>query len=394
MKVALLGNYPRWALEGRAGYHADPQLHPAPWVQNLSLALAQLGGIELHVVTQTDEVERDMDAEEGGVRVHYVRCPRRLRSATFFQFDRLRLRRVLHRIAPDVVNMHGTEDAYSLAGLTAGYPCVLTMQGMIFRIAERLRLGWSARTWVLTTLERWCLKRARHVIAKSNYLAESIRPLAPRARMHFVPNAMSPIFFNTPRQTEPDLLVFAGIITHVKGLEHLIAALHQLRRRRPAVRLAIAGVPGRGSRAYFQSLQERVRNLGMGGCVEYLGFQRPAGLAQAMARACAVVVPSLEEMFCNVAAEAMAVGCPVIASRAGSLPQLVGDGETGLLVPVANPDALAAAMERLLADDALRARLGEAAKAKALRLWDPLAVARQTAAVYEAVLSDPGNDTG
>lgn len=135
MKVALLSQYATWALDGHPNYRPDSRRHPAPWVMNLARALAQYPLAEVHLVTQTDEISSPIDIVADDVRHHFVPCPRRFRATTLFQFDCRRLHRVLRSINPDVVHAHGTEDAFGLAGLTSGYPCVITVQGMFFKIA-------------------------------------------------------------------------------------------------------------------------------------------------------------------------------------------------------------------------------------------------------------------
>lgn len=393
MKTAILAHYPTWELEGRDAYHADPRRHPAPWVRNLAHALAGMGAAEVHVVTQTDEITRDMEAAADGVHLHFVACPRRLRAATLFAFDCRRIHRVLRRIAPDVVHAHGTEDAYALAGLTSGLPCVITLQGMMFKIAQHLPPPLFSRQRLVRWTERWCLRRARHIIAKSDYVVESIGGIATAATIHRVPNALNPVFYETPGAPEPDRLLFVGIIEERKGLIHLVDALARLAGAWPGLKLAIAGVPGRGGTAYDTAVRESVARQGLASRVEYLGFLKPDAVAREMTRAAVVAVPSLEEMFCNVAAEAMAANRPVVATRTGSLPQLVEDGRTGLLVPVGDPAALAAALDQLLADGALRAQFGAAGRQKAMRLWHPDAVARQTVAVYEAAIRSPRGES-
>lgn len=385
MKIAILAHYPTWALDGRDGYRADPRRHPAPWVRNLAHALAALGTVEVHVVTQTDEIEHDMEAVTDGVHQHFLACPRRLRAATLFFFDRRRIHRALRQIAPDVVHAHGTEDAYALAGLTSGLPCVITMQGMLFKIAQHLPPPLFSRTRIIHLIEKWCLRRARHIIAKSEYVVESVAPVAPGATIHRVPNALNPVFFGTVATPDPNRLLFVGIIEERKGLIHLVDALARVVRTRPEIRLAIAGIPGRGSDDYDARVRAAIASQGLAAHVEHLGFLKPDAVAREMARAAMLVVPSLEEMFCNVAAEAMAAGRPVVATRTGSLPQLVEDGRTGILAPVNDPTALAASIERLLADAPLRARMGAAGREKAMRLWHPEAVARQTVEVYRTV---------
>ena len=390
MRIAILAHYATWALDGRPGYRPDPQRHPTSWVMNLVRGLREIGGHEVHVVTQTDEIERDMTVEKDGVTLHFVRCPRRFRAATLFQFDRRRLKRALDTVVPDIVHAFGTEDCYGLTGLTSGYPCVMTMQCLQFKIAETLPPAWFSRGQLTLAVERWCIRRARHLIGMSAYGAEGLRPVATHAHIYEVPNAVDPVFFQTTGESEPDRLFFVGVIEKRKGVEYLVDAVARVREHRPALKLAVGGVPGRGAEAYFASIQKQIDASGLTSAVEFLGFLRPEIVAREMARASVVVIPSLEEMFCNVAAEAMAVGRAVVASRVAALPQLVDDGVTGLLAPPANPKALGEAIETLLADGARRVRIGAAARDRARRQWHPAEVAKQTLAIYQTVLADKG----
>ena len=96
-----------------------------------------------------------------------------------------------------------------------------------------------------------------------------------------------------------------------------------------------------------------------------LGFVAPAGLGPYYRAAAVVAAPSRREGYGVVAREAMAWGRPVVASAAGGLTDAVEDGVTGLLVPPGDVAALRAALERLLGDAGLRARLGAAAREQA-----------------------------
>jgi 2-deoxystreptamine N-acetyl-D-glucosaminyltransferase/2-deoxystreptamine glucosyltransferase len=100
-----------------------------------------------------------------------------------------------------------------------------------------------------------------------------------------------------------------------------------------------------------------------------------------------LVLPSAYEEMGSVLVEAMAAGLPVVASAVGGIPEVVQDGVTGLLVPPGDADALAAALDRLVADPALRARLAAGARAHARRYaWPELAA--RVAAVYAAASDD------
>jgi glycosyltransferase involved in cell wall biosynthesis len=83
----------------------------------------------------------------------------------------------------------------------------------------------------------------------------------------------------------------------------------------------------------------------------------------------------------------MAAGRPVVASAVGGIPEIITDGVDGLLVPPGRPDALADAVTRLLRDEALRRRLGDAARAAVVTRFGPRPVATATAAFYESLVA-------
>jgi len=99
------------------------------------------------------------------------------------------------------------------------------------------------------------------------------------------------------------------------------------------------------------------------------------------------VLPSREEGLPISVLEAMAAGLPVVASRVGGIPELVVDGETGLLVPPRDPQAMAAALRRLVDDPDLRRRLGAAGRARAEELFDLPAFRQAHLDLYERLLS-------
>jgi starch synthase len=107
-------------------------------------------------------------------------------------------------------------------------------------------------------------------------------------------------------------------------------------------------------------------------------------------RAAVCVVPSRWDNSPNTVYEAMGCGTAVVASRVGGIPELVTDGETGLLVPPDDPAALAEAVVTLLADPDRRARMGYRARAQALARFESATIAAQTLALYREALGHGG----
>ena len=156
-------------------------------------------------------------------------------------------------------------------------------------------------------------------------------------------------------------LLFVGRLRIRKGVEVLLEALARL--------VESAGGPGTEARLaiagdgeHRAALEERVRELGLGEQVEFLGRRSAAEVRSLLAAARALVVPSIYEGMPLVVLEAMEAGAPVVASRVSGIPEVVADGETGWLVPPEDPEALAAALREVLADPAEAARRGRAGR--------------------------------
>jgi glycosyltransferase involved in cell wall biosynthesis len=164
-----------------------------------------------------------------------------------------------------------------------------------------------------------------------------------------------------------------------KGHEVLLAALARVRREVPEVRLQIVGDGPRET-----TLREMVRREALGDCVEFLGHRDD--VASLLRQADCFVLPSRIEAAPNAVLEAMAAGLPVVATRVGGIPEVVTDGVTGLLVAPDNPDALAAALLRLLNDAALAGRVAHAGRQHVVAHYSFARMVAQFESLYFAEL--------
>lgn len=176
-----------------------------------------------------------------------------------------------------------------------------------------------------------------------------------------------------------------------KGLLELLDAMALLRQRGSAPRLHLVGGEDAGqpdSRAYAARVRQRVQELGLGDRVVLHGALPAERFLPILQAAAAFVAPYVEtasgdkDGIPTAVLEAMATGLPVIASRAGALDEAVAHEQQGLLVPMRDAAALAAAIERLRDDAGLRQRLGEAAAGRFAREFDARVV---DAALHERV---------
>lgn len=298
-----------------------------------------------------------------------------------------------------------------LAGLTHGIPHLATthsLEPLRPWKAEQLGGGYALSRFC----ERTALEGADAVIAVSHGMRDDVLACYPDIdpqRVEVIPNGIDPEAWRPDHGTgalarhgvDPDrpAVVFVGRITRQKGLVHLLAAASQLD---PSAQLVLcAGAPdtpqiAREVSALVDALRER-RN----GVVWIPEILPRVEVIQLLTHATVFVCPSVYEPFGLVNLEAMACEAPVVASAVGGIPEIVVDGETGLLVPFepspqdsggpADPpafaEALAEAINRLLADPARASALGRAGRARTIEAFSWERVAARTADLYTRVLA-------
>jgi glycosyltransferase involved in cell wall biosynthesis len=169
-----------------------------------------------------------------------------------------------------------------------------------------------------------------------------------------------------------------GALESRKGHRYLLDALPRLQRNDGAIRAYIAGDGSQRA-----ALEQQVHQLGVANSVFFLGsIADPLTLFWAID---IFVQPSLMEGLGVALLEAMAGGLPVVASRAGGMTEVIEDRRNGLLVPVADPAALAQAIEELARSSALRSSLGSQARVKAEQGFSLRMMANKTLALYQSV---------
>jgi glycosyltransferase involved in cell wall biosynthesis len=180
---------------------------------------------------------------------------------------------------------------------------------------------------------------------------------------------------------DAQLVLLVGRLAPVKGQAELIDALALLRSTTAYVLLAGKDIERDGR--YRADLERRAHEAGVGDRVRFLGYRED--VASLVAAADLVVLPSHDEGLPLVVLEAMAAGRPVVATAVGGTPELVVDGETGVLVPAGDVGGLAAALDALLADPTRAEALGAAARRRYEERFTLTAMTSSLLAVYAEV---------
>ncbi|WNV73725.1 glycosyltransferase [Geodermatophilus sp. DSM 44513] len=341
-------------------------------------------GLAQTVVTSRLAGRRGRTPLGGAAVVHRTGLPvPALRQLWALDALRVVLRR---RVRPvDVVHAHQGEDVATLllARLAArrhGCPLVVTVH---CSVGHTLR-GRGVRTRLLRALggavERSALRAADAVVVLTARTAAALRgDGVPAARVATIPSGFDPALFAAaghadvlPGAGRPRI-GYVGRLAPQKRADRLVEAFGRM--REPATLVVVGDGPDRA----------RVHALAAGlPRVHLTGFVEHTAVPAVLAALDVLVLPSDYEEMGSVLTEALASGLPVVASDVGGIPEVVRDGETGLLVPPGDVAALAAALDRLAADPVLRARLAAGARARAADYAWP-ALAARVAAVYARV---------
>jgi glycosyltransferase involved in cell wall biosynthesis len=293
--------------------------------------------------------------------------PARLRPITartgFHTLDRWRYNRAVLREPPDADVVIGVDlDGYQWARRRPpGVRYAVMLKGII---ADELRNERGLVRALLTLQARWervNVHLAERVIVPSRYSAGVAHEVyaVPRERIAVVPEPIDLTEWRRrfaeagPRRpAAPTVLAVARMYPR-KRLEDLVAAAARLAARIPAVRVRIVGEGPESAR-----LRALAADLGLGGTVTFLGEITRSTLAVEYVGADCFCLPTIQEGFGLVFAEAMAAGLPIVACRAAAVPELVEDGKNGVLVSPRHPEELASAMERVLTNPTLRREMG------------------------------------
>lgn len=320
-----------------------------------------------------------------------------LTSPIRFAQSWLGFERVLRSGAYDVVNLHYLCEPALYAGLCCrprGLPIVVSTHGSDI---EALPPGADSPHG---RLARRSLRTAAAITANSRSLADAVCRLmsrAPRQAVAVIGNGVRVKEFDraTDASAVPGkpFVLGVGRLWPFKGFDLLIRAFGALAGRLPELHLVLIG-----HGAEEVALRQLAVECGISDRVVFVGRLPPEGVAAFLQRCEFLVVPSQREGFGIVALEAMACRKPVVATAVGGLPEVVSDGITGLLVKERTPEAMAAAMLRLLGDPQLALQLGRAGRQVAESRFTWEAVARRYEEVFQSFLrpatgsvSNPGD---
>jgi glycosyltransferase involved in cell wall biosynthesis len=335
------------------------------YAANIVQQLSGQQGWDVVVLTTTDAGQ--LETTHQGLRLKIIRLPygRKISNSPVSLSWFWRVRQVIRAEQPDLINIHAPVPGLGdIASLMAGRCPVVVNYHMGTMRKEGSRL--NSIIWVYEhVLLKPMLRKARVIVGSSEYVkdvflvryTDKVRVITPAVDSQLFRPAAVPV-------TDPKV-IFVGSLNKSDGhknLRSLLAACQELRAAAlPSLQLTVVG-DGDGRDMY----ENLAAAMNLADATTFTGWLERAELAEAYRSAAVFVLPSTNDSFPLVITEAMASGLPVVSTLVGGIPTLVDNEADGLLVDPTDVMALVKALERILTDNALARRMGNAGRDKAV----------------------------
>ncbi len=261
--------------------------------------------------------------------------------------------------------------------LEKGLMCVL---GKLFgkRVVVSLRSTITPDAFVgyprmAASLIRYALTKADAFICQSQKAADDLHALYPNLRgtVSVLKNWIDVSRYRPAELTvekfaaRPAIILYAGLLETFKGIEELVTAVANLAREGLQIKLVVCGAG-----VLQDKLQRRIRDEQLTDVIELRGWTNAEAMLPNFRAATLFALPSHAEGMPNAVLEAMASGLPIVATRVGGIPELVADGQNGLLVPVSDVPALTAALRKIITSPELLLQMAQTSIALATEFHD------------------------
>ncbi|MFZ3376339.1 MAG: glycosyltransferase [Chthoniobacterales bacterium] len=269
--------------------------------------------VELHLGCLWPGGDKRKTVEYNGARIHLLPCPRRGRATMLFQRDTSYFRSLFEALKPDLVHGWGTEDSYGLvARRLAPFHHVIGIQGLIHAWGKYPPK--SCRIFLVRISERLTLRKARNVVAESQYSIDSAAPLCPAAVKRVIEHPLRHEFLSSPptRGTHKTAL-FVGLIQERKGISEAIEAFSKVAPEEWNLHVVGGGTPQNEQR-----MHALVRSSGIGSRFRHSRLLNAKDLVKAMQESSVFLLPTHVDTGPTALKEALAMGLwPVCYDNSG-----------------------------------------------------------------------------
>jgi glycosyltransferase involved in cell wall biosynthesis len=374
----------------------------APWINNLIQLFKHNPSVELHIVAPNVFTNKKKEFVIDGIHYHfYQRIPiigtnsllkkaytfLKVEQITDFCWIKYAIRKIITKIHPDIIHLHGAENPYYSAGilpLINKFPVITTIQGFIcnntvtnYNVKYRIRL------------EKEIIEQCRHFGTRTDDMSQLVVKINPNAVLHHHGYAIaipSVVKENIGKNEPIDCLFFARVCKD-KGIEDLLEAISKIKKTVPSISLAVIG---KADKKYLSELNVLCDKLKIESNVNFVGFlPKQADIYEYALQAKLCVLPTHHDIISGTIIESMFLKLPVVAYAVGGIPELNKMEETVRLVDKGNIEDLAQQITFLLNNKEERKILAEKAYSLAQKRFNKNdLIENDILKAYNLVISD------
>jgi glycosyltransferase involved in cell wall biosynthesis len=340
LTVAWISDFPvEWLSDIPEVLSRLPRRHPATWQMVLLEEFQRNPALKLHVILFRGPIEKDLSFVRNGVTFHVLKASGRMRLASFFWLDTLRIRSLCRQLRPDLVHAWGSEKGSGLIASRLEWPHLMTIQGLFAWYKQRIKLPGYDR--FVEFVERITLSRVPVVTTESNFAVQFLKENFPKPKIHQAEHAPNASFRQVVRrpQTSPIEFLSVGGLGHRKGTDLLFAALDRLT---PEMDFRLKIITGPAPQ-YIESLRASV-SAKCWGRVEFKHHLLPHEVAVELETPTMLLMPTRADTSPNAVKESVVAGVPVVAASVGGIPDYVIPEKNGLLFPAGDLEAFVRAI--------------------------------------------------
>ncbi|MHA8067265.1 glycosyltransferase family 4 protein [Aquirufa sp. ROCK2-A2] len=306
-------------------------------------------------------------------------------------------KKVYHHFRPDLVHLHGSEYPHGYV-FTSVFPeakFVVSIQGLVSVYEKYYKSGLSNLEILFNIsfydivrnasifqgrklfekkgqIEKELIRKSKHVIGRTNWDAVHVKTLNPLVHYHFCNESLRVPFYQAEKWSNSSCFRYSIFLSQasypIKGLHQVIKAIALLKEEFPLIKINVAGSNIIQRKSFLEKIKftgygkyigKLVRQHGLENHLSFLGILDTDNMVKAYQNANVFICPSSIENSPNSVGEAQLLGVPTIASYSGGVPDMIKDGESGLLYRFEEVEMLADCIRRIFNDQALSSKLSE-----------------------------------
>jgi len=367
MRVLLAADFPVHSLPGFGGGSAG---HHATWLPPLAKEFSRTTGFDFHWIICTKQVSTPREIAHLNQTFHLI--PRRklsLEILTRFRRERRLIAGLAAKLKPDLFHGWGTEQGYALAANDFTGRSLISLQGILTAYCAASPMPLLTRIQAAT--EKAVLSKAKHLTVESPWGADHLRKLTPSASIDLLEYGADPACFSIERQiSDKPTAVFLGSLTHLKGVDTLLAAFSD-----PRLSGVDLHIYGAGEKRFTEGNHPPH--------IHFHGHRPPTKALQALARAWCLVHPTRADTSPNAVKEARVIGLPVVTTPEGGQTQYVTHEKSGYIHPTGDTEGLIHGILAVTRTREINLRMGAAGRDVCRQLLTPSRTAHRLIQIYK-----------